>query len=206
MTKKRDLKRLVRERQERTGESYTSARRQVVAHAAPAAGAPEPTPVIPVIEMVSFTSEAKHLGFACRVVMASTLVSRVDPITVLERVRDALRATADDPGTRTLRNAVLHGELAAPEEPRALVATLEEARHFIARARAGIGGVSDGGSMLALPVDAAGGAVMVIAHVGYRPIARPMLSGGDDERVPRLVLTTVEHLVSGPDQLILWIP
>lgn len=205
MTKKRDLKRLVRERQERTGESYTSARRQVIAHATPADGAPEPTAVIPVIEMLSFTSEAKQLGFACRVVMASSLASRVDPIAVLERVRDALRATADDPGMRTLRNAVLRGELAAPEQPRALVATLDEVRPFIARARAGIGGVSDSGSMMALPVDAAGGAVMVIAHVGYRPVARPML-GGDDARVPRLVLTTIDQLVSGPDQLILWLP
>jgi hypothetical protein len=71
MTKKRDLKRLVRERQERTGESYTTERRQVVAHAAPAAAGPEPSPVIPVIEMVSFTAEAKRLGFACRVARIS---------------------------------------------------------------------------------------------------------------------------------------
>jgi hypothetical protein len=119
-------------------------------------------------------------------------------------VRDALLATADDPGTSILRAAALRGELAAPG-PGALVATLNEARRFIARARAGIGGVSDSGSMLALTVDGLDGAVMVIAHVGYRPVARPMLDGGEP-RVPRLVLTTIDHLVSGPDQLILWLP
>src|SRR5262245_2273889 len=76
MTKKRDLKRRIRERQEKTGESYVTARRQVlsedtatpaVAPAAPASGA------IPVIEMISLTAEAERLGMQCRVAIESTL-------------------------------------------------------------------------------------------------------------------------------------
>lgn len=199
MTRKRDLKRRVRERQERTGESYTTARRQVLARAAPPES-PAHSPVIPVVEMISLTSEAERLGFACRVVIASTLAGRVEPTAVLERVRDALRATADDPGTSFLRAVVLGGE-AAPPRPRP--GSLAEVQRFIARAHAGIGGVSDSGSLMALPVDAAGGSVMVIAHVGFRPVARPGPPAGT---VPRLVLTTIDHLAGGPDRMVLaWI-
>ena len=45
---------------------------------------------------------------------------------------------------------------------------------------------------------------MVIAHIGFRPAAR---TAPPADAVPRLVLTTVDQLTSGPDQLILaWIP
>lgn len=159
---------------------------------------------IPVVEMISLTSEASRLGFKCRVVMASTLASRVDPAAALERVRDALQATADDPGTAILRAAVLRGETISTGL-RAVEAALRETRRFVARALAGIGGVNESGSMMALPVDGPDGAVMVVAHVGLRPVARPP-TGGDD-KVPRLVLTTVDQLTSGPDRLVLaWIP
>lgn len=204
MTRKRDLKRLVRERQEKTGESYTTARRRVIARGSPPPPAPPPQgSTIPVVEMISLSAEARRLGLRCRVAIASTLAARVDPTAVLERVRDALRATADDPGTGPLRAAALRGEaIDCSGWPRR--AGLRGVRQFVARALAGIGGVSDEGNMMALPVDGPDGAVMVIAHIGFRPAAR---TAPPADGVPRLVLTTVDQLTSGPDQLILaWIP
>ena len=47
MTAKKDFKRRVRARQERTGESYTTARRHVVAERAPASAASPPPPAAP---------------------------------------------------------------------------------------------------------------------------------------------------------------
>ena len=53
-------------------------------------------------------------------------------------------------------------------------AWIAETRRFLARARAGIGGVSDNGNMLALPVEASDGSLLlVIAHIGFRPAWRP---------------------------------
>lgn len=194
MTSKRDLKRRVRERQARTGESYMTARRHVLAQAASAAPR---EPAIPVVEMISVTDEAARLGLKCRAVITSTLVSQVAPVAVLERVRDALLATPDDPGTRVLRAAVLDGE---PPQigTRVLPAWLDETRRFLARAHAGIGGVSENGNMLALPVEARDGSLlMVIAHIGFRPAWRP------EPPQPRLVLTTIDSFSTGADQLVL---
>ena len=50
---------------------------------------------------------------SCRIAITSTLAKQVDPIAVLQRVRNALLATEDDPKLRVLRAVVLRGE--APE-------------------------------------------------------------------------------------------
>jgi hypothetical protein len=202
MTAKRDLKRLIRERQRRTGESYVTARRRVLEQAEGQAPEPQgditPPSAIPVVEMLSLTAAAKRLGMRCRVVIASTLAQQVDPVAALERVRDALLATEDDPGTRVLRAAVLRGE--APAITRSATALwIEEARRFVSRAVAGIGGVSANGNMLALHVNGTAGSILVIAHVGFRPVSSPSAAA----RQPRLVLTTVDFLATGPDRLVL---
>jgi hypothetical protein len=203
MTAKRDLKRLVRERQARTGESYVTARRHVLAHAARQLPEAEPDPgerrsAIPVVEMISFTAHAKALGMTCRVAVASTLAQQTDPVRVLERVRELLLATEDDPGTRVLRAAVLRGEMPVIEAS-ARPGWIEAGQRFVSRALAGIGGVSENGNMLAFNVAGTGGSVLVIAHLGFRPVSHPSSSASG----PRLVLTTVDALASGPDRLIL---
>ena len=158
MTAKRDLKRRVRERQARTGESYTAARAHVIREA-------EPTPVekasaIQVDEMLELDADAARLGIKCPVMMSGSLARRVDPVRVLERVRDALLATLDDPAMEILRAVVLRGERPAAERVRD-ARWFDELRRFAARAHAGIGGITDRGHMLALHVDG----VMVIGTV-----------------------------------------
>ena len=194
MTSKRDLKRRVRERQARTGESYMTARRHVLDQAASAAPR---EPAIPVVEMISVTDEAARLGLKCRAVITSTLASQVNPTAVLQRVRDALRATTDDPGTRILRAAAFDGQ---PPQigTRRFPDWIDEIRRFLARARAGIGGVSNTGNMLAMPIEAGDGSLlMVIAHIGFRPAWRP------EPPEPRLVLTSIDSFSTGADQLVL---
>jgi hypothetical protein len=68
MTKRRDLKRRVRERQEKTGESYVTARRHVLVDPAENGPAPaSPGTAIPVVEMITLTEHATRLGMKCRV-------------------------------------------------------------------------------------------------------------------------------------------
>lgn len=157
MTKKKDLKRIVRQRQERTGESYVTALRYVVEQTAP--------PAFSVVEMLDLTEEAQRLGLNCPVRMTSTLAERVKPSVVLERVRDALQATARDPATQTLRDTILEGRARQPRESKT-AHWWDSTRRFVTRALAGIGGISEAEDMLALHVDTAGRSMMVIAHLG----------------------------------------
>jgi hypothetical protein len=50
--------------------------------------------------------------------------------------------------------------------------------------------------MLALAVDGTTGSVLVIAHVGFRPVSNP--SAAARQPSTRLVLTTVDSLATGP--------
>ena len=182
MTAKKDLKRRVRARQVKTGESYVEARRQVEAQRAAAKSWP-----VPVVELIDLTSAAETAGFRCRVAMFPALAARVDAATVLLGVRDALLATEDDPVTATMRAAVLHGE--QPRFPVRIASTMfAEAQRFMARARAGIGGASAGGRLLAISI--AGEMVVCTLHL------TPTVAGVT--RAPALILTTPEGLVADP--------
>lgn len=138
MTEKRDLKRRVRDRQARTGESYMTALRQVQAQRPPA---------VPVMELVDLTELGAPLGFKCRIVMAPGLADQIDAAGALARLRDVLLATDRDGSFEVLRAVTLRGE---PRRFRLTQGTFDEARQLVARARAGLGGVSKGGRMLAL--------------------------------------------------------
>jgi hypothetical protein len=113
MTAKRNFKRRVRDRQLRTGERYTTARRRILAERAEAAPGPEPgsapvpdtvaapvpVPVL-VIELLDVTDEAARPGLRCRVAMFRRWPSeRVTAASVLTRLRDVLVGTAGDPST-----------------------------------------------------------------------------------------------------------
>jgi FHA domain-containing protein len=84
MTAKRNLKRRVRERQARTGESYVTARRQVLAARAPAPAA------VSVIELHDISADANRLGFRCRITAFSSLIEHAGPAGVAVALRDAL--------------------------------------------------------------------------------------------------------------------
>src|SRR4051812_18150686 len=94
MTKKRNLKRRVRERQARTGESYVTARRQLLA----ARGIAPPVALVPVpvVELHDVSAEAARLGFQCQIAMFPELRAVAEPALVLVGLRDALIAAPGD--------------------------------------------------------------------------------------------------------------
>lgn len=161
MTQQKDLKRRIRERMENTGESYTTARAHVLAERPePVTVAPPPPspvarvipedrapPAIPVVELRDLTQEAAELGLRCRVLVATDALG-VDPRRSLERLKEVLLATADDPALELMRAAVLWGRV-----PRPLRWEMAELRQYVIRVRAGIAGPSPGGWMLAFVVD-----------------------------------------------------
>jgi hypothetical protein len=156
MTAKRDLKRRVRERQAQTGERYTTALDEVLA---------ERPGRVPVLELIDLSADAATVGLRCRAAMFPDVGAGVDGARVLARLRDALLATRDDPRMQVMRSVLLDGApLAAPaRRPLEVVA---DARAFRDRVRAGLGGVSDGGTMLALSVDTRrGGLELVICRL-----------------------------------------
>jgi hypothetical protein len=161
MTARRDLKRRVRERQAQTGESYVTALRHVLDQrpspdrAEPDETRPEGRLAFPVVEMTDISDEASRFGIRTRLLMAPELVGTVDSTSLVLQLRNALLATASDLALGVMRDAVLGGHLPPPVEPRGVktqVAVSFGDRQFVARVRAGIGGVSDSGRMLALTI------------------------------------------------------
>ncbi len=143
--------------------------------------------------MVDLGDEAARVGLKCRVLMTPDL-TRACGAAAVEKLRDALHATQDDPATRHFRAVALAGERRLPERgsPTQLLA---EGRRFMTRARAGIGGVSDGGSMLALNLAAPGGVETVVCIIWLMnvPTSVPVPGGrygGAWDRDPMIVLTT----------------
>ena len=168
MTEKKDLKKRVRERQARTNESYT----QALAHVLAAKGR--------VVELDDVTDIAGELGIRCKV----SAFRDVDVRPALERIRDALQATGDDPETQTLRRALFDNQ--SPDRGLGWNVTdihrlVAYVRQFLARARAGIGGVS--GQLIAVHV----GSTPVVGILWAMPVARPplfVLRSADDIELP----------------------
>jgi hypothetical protein len=138
MTDRRDLKRRVRERQARTGESYMAALHHVRG---------EREPAIPVVDLIDLSEIAATLGLKCRAMVLPALAARVDVAAMLRQLHATLVAAARDPGARLMRSVVLHGMRPFPSS-----ATVDEGIEFMRRMRAGITGFSDGGWMLSLAV------------------------------------------------------
>jgi len=152
MTAKRDLKRRVRDRQERTGESYTTALRHVLDQRAAPASVP-----VPVLEFIDISEVGAALGLQCRVKLAPTLADRVDAAAALRKLLAALAVTLHDPAFNLMRAVLLAGAN-PPGRPLQLV----PARRFRDRVRSGIGGISEHGQLLALTVDGRRGAELVV--------------------------------------------
>jgi hypothetical protein len=172
MTAKKDLKRRVRERQVKTGESYVTARRHVLAAApdvpadVPAADVPapepRPAPAIDVDELQDITEAGAALGFHCRIYASSKLARHVDLDGLLQHIREILSATSEDPEMAHMRGAILRGER-PPFGPRDAQWWMD-VRAFLRRATTGIGGITESGNMLAF----SHGGRMILADIGFR--------------------------------------
>jgi hypothetical protein len=168
MTAKKDLKRRVRARQEKTGESYTAALAKVR------------KPTVPTLELEDVTALAAGLGIRCKVFA----FPGIDAERALTKIRDALLATPGDPATERLRGALFENK--APHDPRtwkveALHGVLDNTRHFFARARAGIGGVSGH---------------LISVHVGETPVVG-ILWAMPGSRPPLFVLRSADEIDLG---------
>jgi hypothetical protein len=181
MTARRDLKRRVRERQGQTGESYMTALRHVLDQRPSA---------VPVVELIELTEVAEAIGIQCRVRMAPALADRIDAVGALRRLRAALLATERDRAFDLMRRVVLYGESPVVR----ITADADAGRRFIARVRAGIGGLSEHGRLLALMVDGRRGPEMIVFMLWLSPVFylpyRPML-----------IMATAEGTVDGPGNL-----
>jgi hypothetical protein len=156
---------------------------------APADPAPENAAggAVSVVELLDVSEEARRVGLVCRVMMFPGLAARVEPASVLARLRDLLVETAGDPHFLLFSQVALTGS-ASPQPPRLSslpsLPTFDSMERFFRRARAGVGGVSDDGLTLAFHV---AGRECVVT-VGCAPhwssvpgrAASLMLSGIDD--------------------------
>jgi hypothetical protein len=177
MTARRDLKRRVRERQARTGESYMTALRHVL----------DNRPAVPVVELIDITDIAAALGIACKARLTPTLADRIDAASALRQLRDALVATLHDPALDLMRRVVLGGE--SPT----IKPTSIDTRRFMTRVRAGIGGVAEHGRLLALAVDGrrGHGPEMVVFLLLLSPVAYVSYT-------PTVVLACADGSLLGP--------
>src|SRR6185503_17963392 len=156
MTKQRDLKRLVRERQSRTGESYVTALLHVRG---------ERRSRVPVVEMVDLSEVADALGFKCRAMIVPDLAERIDVAAALMQLRTVLLTTTRDPSFDLMRAVVLCGERPFSASP-----TMVEALQFLERTRAGIGGACPSGRTMAFAVSSRTGTEMVVFLLWLTPI------------------------------------
>jgi hypothetical protein len=146
---------------------------------------------VPVVELSDLTEEGKRLGLSCRVAMFPALAERVDGTEVLTRLRDALRVTADDESLTLFRRVCLYGE--RPLAGEISIERVTEAGRFLARARAGIGGTSRSGHMLALNVPGRNGPEMVVCLLWLPPIPVAAPHG------PSLLLLSPDTMLGEPE-------
>lgn len=163
MTAKKDLKRIVRERQAKTGESYTAALAQVRAKGS------ERGERVEQIEVPEVTALAQQAGLTCRAFaartacrLASSEAERGELLrSVFQHLKEILVVTGADPSMALLRGALLLGKPQVPAK--ALLSAVFTHRSFVARLRLGVGGVNADGTALAFDFPAKGGTVRFVA-------------------------------------------
>jgi len=121
---------------------------------------------VPVIELLDVSSDASRLGLKCRVMMFPSLAERVEPESVLTRLRSVLAGTIGDPSTALLCSVALDGQ--RPVLPRRVERELASLRQFMRRAHAGLGGTTEDGTMLGFPVAGRDGMVTVLCMLSHR--------------------------------------
>jgi hypothetical protein len=147
MTRQRDLKRLVRERQARTGESYMTARRHILGERPDPVPGATPAPAF-VVDFIDVSDIAAVLGIKCRVLVLPALAERVDVSAMLRQLHGTLTASARDRDLALMRSVVLRGQ--QPLSPSPALAFRDT--QFMVRARLGLGGISDSGLLLSFAI------------------------------------------------------
>jgi hypothetical protein len=161
MTRKKDLKKRVRERQARTQECYTTALAQVLAHR-PA----EPDELL--LEMIDLSAEAARLGINCQAWAWPELTKHVDGAAVLGQLKQALIATRDDRRAALFRAVVLDGEHPMVDAGW-MRQSFADLQRYAAQVQAGIGGADERGSMFAFHADGRRGGIMVLCRLVLPP-------------------------------------
>jgi hypothetical protein len=154
MTKRKDLKRRVRARQQKTGESYTAALANI-------------RPEVRIPEAPSATAEARAAGLRCEAVVTEELRRMGDLEPLFVRLRELLLAlAAEDCGP------LVRGEAAAQRLPD--MKDVIEARRFLEAVRAGERGLSKNGRIVAFNWRER----VVIVDLGIRGARNPLLQAG----------------------------
>ncbi|PTL78805.1 hypothetical protein [Vitiosangium sp. GDMCC 1.1324] len=175
MTVKKDLKKRIRERQEKTGESYTTARMHVLNQG------PSETPEVRPVVLREVTPLAEAMGLKGKAFLSSHFPGQLTR-PALERLREVLLATQGEPATRRMRAVLLRGE---PDTLELVSLALElwgETRVFTRDLRLGMRGPSRSGRTLSFELQADGKHVTVVATLvpSLKGTPRLMLSTGED--------------------------
>lgn len=155
MTLRRDLKRRIRERQEKTGERYTTARAHVLA-----------TPPAPswVVELHDVTEQARLAGLTCPVRVTSALRRSGKQVPeLLEQLRRILLGPIE--GMQVMQRVALRGEPDPWHRDGQVVIVAAHAERFQERLQHGLRGPGPGGRVLAFDADLDGASRTVIAQL-----------------------------------------
>jgi hypothetical protein len=155
MTIRRDLKRRIRERQEKTGECYTTARAHVLA---------TPAPSSLVIELHDVSQQARAAGLACPVKVTPALSRSGGQIRpLLEQLRRILLGPIE--GMQLMRRVALRGEPDDPHRDGPVVVLGAYVQPFLERLQHGLRGPGPGGRVLAFDAALGGQSRTIIAQL-----------------------------------------
>ncbi|QRN94686.1 hypothetical protein JRI60_37045 [Archangium violaceum] len=185
MTLKKNLKKRVRARQEKTGESYTTARMHVLNQeqaSRPKVSQESLREVTPLVDEVGLTGQA--------FLMPRFLESLARP--ALKRLRELLLATRDEPATQRMRAVLLNGEPDTMDFA-SLSREWVQTQAFLRNLRLGMRGPSRSGRLLSFELRADGMPVTIVVAL------MPSL-----KETPKLLLGAAEdflhavHTLSNP--------
>lgn len=182
MTIKKDLKKRIRERQEKTGESYTTARMHVLNQA------PSEEPKVSQVSLREVTPLVGALEMKGEAFLSPGFPEALAR-PALERLREVLLATRNEPATRRMHAVLLEGEPDTPDFG-SFAREWGETRVFMRNLRLGIRGPSRSGRTFSFELRTDGGPVTVVVTLV------PSLKG-----TPKLLLGTVEDYLLAEELL-----
>lgn len=173
MTVKKDLKKRIRERQEKTGEAYTTARMHVLDEA------PAKPSGVSQLSLREVTPLLAELGLKGEAFLSPRFPEALAR-PALERLREVLLATEGDPDTKRMRAVLLRGE----RDTFDVGSVFQEwtwAQGFVTKLRLGVRGPSKSGRILTFDLPAEGGPVaLVAALIPSMKASKLLLATADD--------------------------
>jgi hypothetical protein len=155
MTSRRDLKRRIRQRQEQTGERYTTARAHVL---------DAPPPAISVVELVDVDDRARAAGVAAPTRVTPGVARFADEVP---RLHEQLRRILIGPtaGLAPMRRVVVDGSQESWTESGSTRTLIASVGAFLESLRAGLRGPGLGGRMVAFDAVLGGSTRTVVAQL-----------------------------------------